>query len=78
VRTFTPTTDRQIQLVEDIKRMFARQKEQNKIIQYSERDQDYFAINLRVLTDRLKEETEMDLMIVDAGNGNVQFIEAKK
>jgi hypothetical protein len=78
MQTFTPTTDRQIQLVEDIKRMFLRQKEMNKIIQFSERDQDYFSTNLQVLMDRLKEETKMDLMIVDAGNGEVRFEEVEQ
>lgn len=76
MKMFTPTTGRQEQLVADIKRMFARQKEQAKVVQFSERDQEYFTTNLRVLTDRLKEESKMDL-VINAETGEVQFEEEK-
>ena len=77
MKTFEPTTDRQTQLVEDIKRMFARQKEQAKVIQFSERDQDYFTTNLKVLTDCLKAETKLDLVLNDE-TGDIQFAEGDK
>lgn len=71
---FIPTTDRQIQLVEDIKRLHARHKERSAVVQFSERDQDYFKINLKVLMERLQETTETALSF-DEKTGAIQFAE---